>query len=113
MVNIMKRIIYIITIFFIISCNNKNETKIFTKNDNEELTIIDTLEYFCDSTSFGKIQLNKIEVYKIGKEEKTIAKVYLYEKLISNWKLIDSLSLDATRINDLNTQIIDYNNDKF
>jgi hypothetical protein len=109
----MKKLIYLITIFFIISCNNKNEPKIFTENNNEELTIIDTLEYFCDSTSFGKVQLNKIEVYKISTVENTIAKVYLYEKLKSNWKLIDSLSLDATRINDLNTQIIDYNNDKF
>lgn len=110
----MKKLIYIITIFFIISCNKKSENKKFIENKNEKkITTIDTLEFFSDSINFGKKRDNKIEVYKIGTEENTIAKVYLFEKTKKKWQLIDSLSLEATRINDLNTQIIDYNNDDF
>ncbi|HLO73402.1 MAG TPA: hypothetical protein VK164_05650 [Flavobacterium sp.] len=109
----MKNIIYIITIFSIISCSKKGEPKTVTKNKNEELIVVDTIEVFSDSISFGQIHNNKVEVYKIGDQENTFAKVYLYEKKQLHWKLKDSLIIEAERINDLDTEIKDFNNDGF
>ena len=110
---IMKKLIYIITILLIISCSKKEEPKTVTENKTEELIVVDTLEFFSDSIRFGQIHNNKVEVYKIGTEENTIAKVYLYEKDQLHWKLKDSLILEAERINDLDTEIKDFNNDGF
>ncbi|OXA75024.1 hypothetical protein [Flavobacterium frigidimaris] len=109
----MKNIIYLTTILLIISCSNKTETKILQKSKTEKLVIVDTLEFFADSINFGERQKNKIKVYKIGTEENTIAKVYLYEKRKNQWKLKDSLILEAVRINDLETEVKDFNNDNF
>jgi hypothetical protein len=109
----MKNLIYIITILLIISCSKKGEPKIVTENKTEELIVVDTLEVFSDSINFGQKHINKIEVYKISTEENTIAKVYLYEKDQLHWKLKDSLILEAERINDLDTEIKDFNNDGF
>jgi hypothetical protein len=109
----MKNIIYLTTIFLIISCSKKTETKTVRENKTEKLVIVDTLEFFADSISFGQRENNKIEVYKIGTQENTIAKVCLYEKVKSLWELKDSLTLEATRIENLKTKIIDFNNDSF
>jgi uncharacterized lipoprotein YehR (DUF1307 family) len=109
----MKNLIYIITILSIISCSKKEEPKTVAENNNEEQIVIDTLEVFSDSISFGQINNSKIEVYKIGTQENTIAKVYLYDKDQLHWKLKDSLILEAERINNLDTEIKDFNNDGF
>jgi hypothetical protein len=109
----MKTIILLITIILFTSCVNNTETKTAPVIKTEKSSIVDTLELFTDSISFGQKQNNKIEVYKIGTEENTIAKVFLYEKRDSQWKLKDSLTLDAVRINDLETEIKDFNNDNF
>ena len=109
----MKNAIILITILLLISCSNKSETRTVAENKVEKSVFVDTLELFKDSISFGQRKKNKIEVYKISKEKKIIAKVYLYEKIKNQWKLRDSLTLEAVRINDLETQIKDFNNDNF
>ncbi|HJR99367.1 MAG TPA: hypothetical protein VJ780_00415 [Flavobacterium sp.] len=109
----MKNTISLIIILLSISCSKKPVTKTVLKNKTEKSVFIDTLEFFTDSINFGQRQNNKIEVYKISKEENTIAKVYLYEKRKNQWKLNDSLTLEAVKINDLETQIKDFNNDNF
>lgn len=106
----MKKIA-VISILFFFSCNNKTEIKTVLKTNSEKLVVIDTLEFFSDSTNFGNKKLNKIIIYKVGNEEKTNAKVYLYEKSKSLWNLKDSLFLEAVRINELNPRIEDFNND--
>jgi len=111
--NIMKNVFFLITTLLLISCTKKRETKTVLVNKTEKSTFVDTLEFFTDSISFGKRQYNKIEVYKIGTEENTIAKVYLYEKKGNQWQLKDTLTLEAVRINDLETEVKDFNNDNF
>ena len=74
---IMKKIA-VISILFFFSCNNKTEIKTVLKTNSEKLVVIDTLEFFSDSTNFGNKKLNKIIIYKVGNEEKTNPKVYLY-----------------------------------
>ncbi len=109
----MKNLISLITILLFISCANKIETKTVRVNKTEKSVFVDTLEFFTDSINFGQRQNNKIEVYKIGTEENTTAKVYLYEKSKNQWKLKDILTLEAVRINNLETEIKDFNNDNF
>jgi len=109
----MKNIISIIIILLFIGCNKKTETKTVIADKTEKSVSVDTLEFFIDSISFGQKQKNKIEIYKIGTEENTIAKVYLYEKSENQWKTKDSLKLEAVRINDLEAEIKDFNNDNF
>lgn len=109
--NIMKSIFILIFILLFNCCTTRSKTKIVLENKNE--TFVDTLETFTDSINFGERQNNKIEVYKISTEENTIAKIYLYEKNANQWKLKDSLTLEAERINDLETEVKDFNNDSY
>jgi uncharacterized lipoprotein YehR (DUF1307 family) len=109
----MKNLISIIIILLFIGCSKKTERKTVLANKTEKSIFVDTIEVFKDSISFGQKQNNKIEVYKIGVEENVVAKVYLYEKSENQWKIKDSLTLDAVRINDLKTKIEDFNNDNF
>lgn len=97
----------------IVSCSKKTETKAVRDNKAKKIVIVDILEFFVDSASFGQRQNNKIEVYKIGAQENTIAKVCLYEKVKNLWRLKDSLSLEVARIENLKTEIFDFNNDNF
>lgn len=109
----MKNLISIIIILLFIGFSKKTERKTVLANKTEKSIFVDTIEVFKDSISFGQKQNNKIEVYKIGVEENVVAKVYLYEKSENQWKIKDSLTLDAVRINDLKTKIEDFNNDNF
>ncbi|OUD36399.1 hypothetical protein [Flavobacterium sp. FPG59] len=109
----MKKVLFLIPILFIISCSKKTDLKSGFEKKFEKLDVTDTLENFSDSKNFGLKQKNKIVIYKIGNEENTIAKVYFYEKDKMRWSLKDSLILDVERINNLNPQIIDFNNDHF
>lgn len=109
----MKSIFFLISTLLFISCTNKREAKIVLEANSKCATFVDTLETFTDSVNFGNSQNNRIEIYKIGTEEKTIANVYLYEKNGNQWKLKDTLTLEAERINDLETQVKDFNNDSF
>jgi hypothetical protein len=109
----MKNLISIIIILLFIGCNKKTTTKTVLANKTEKSIFIDTIEVFTDSINFGQKQNNKIVVYKIGSEENVVAKVYLYERSKNQWKIKDSLTLEAVRINDLETKIEDFNNDNF
>lgn len=109
----MKKVFFLITTLLFIGCTNKRETKTVLENKTEKSTFVDTLEFFTDSINFGERQNNKIEVYKISEEENTIAKVYFYVKRVNQWKLMDTLTLEAVRINDLKTEVKDFNNDNF
>lgn len=109
----MKKAILFISILYVSSCSKKTDFKPSFEKKFEKRAVTDTLEHFADSINFGVKQKNKIEIYKISKEENTIAKIYFYEKNKSKWSLKDSLTLDAERINNLNPQIIDFNNDNF
>jgi hypothetical protein len=109
----MKNLISIIVILLFIGCSKKTEPKPVLANKTEKSIFVDTIEVFKDSISFGQKQNNKIEVYRIGSEENVLAKVYLYEKSKNQWKIKDSLTLEAVRINDLKTKIEDFNNDNF
>lgn len=99
-------------IFLLYNCNRKQEG-VVKENKIDNIVFIDTLEVFKDSINFGKRNGNKIEIYKIGNQDSTFAKLYLYELHNIDWKLIDSLILNAVRVNDLETEIKDYNNDGF
>ena len=109
----MKNLISIIIILLFIGCSKKTEHKTVLANKIEKSIFVDTIEVFKDSISFGQKQNNNIEVYKIGGEENVVAKVYLYEKSKNQWKIKDSLTLEAVRINELKTKIEDFNNDNF
>ncbi|MEM0575520.1 hypothetical protein [Flavobacterium polysaccharolyticum] len=109
----MRNILYLITTLLIVSCSKNTDNKAVRDNKVEKIVVVDTLEFFVDSTSFGQRQNSKIEVYKIGAQENTIAKVCLYEKVKNLWRLKDSLSLEAARIENLKTEIFDFNNDNF
>jgi len=99
-------------IFLLYNCNRKQEG-VVKENKIDNIVFIDTLEVFKDSINFGKRNDNKIEIYKIGNQDSTFAKVYLYELHNVDWKLKDSLILNAVRVNDLETEIKDFNNDGF
>lgn len=99
-------------IFLLYNCNRKQE-RVVKENKIDNIVFIDTLEVFKDSINFGKRNDNKIEIYKIGNQDSTFAKVYLYELHNVDWKLKDSLILNAVRVNDLETEIKDFNNDGF
>lgn len=99
-------------IFLLYNCNRKQE-RVVKENKIDNIVFIDTLEVFKDSINFGKKNYNKIEIYKIGNQDSTFAKVYLYELHNVDWKLKDSLILNAVRVNDLETEIKDFNNDGF
>jgi hypothetical protein len=108
----MKKILIITLSFLLLSCKKEIE---ITKPENsfpkiENLTVSDTLERFSDSTNFGI--KNKIDLYRIGTNQNTIIKIYLYEKNSVYWKLNDSLIVEGDRVNILNTEISDFNNDK-
>jgi hypothetical protein len=108
----MKNTIALITILLIISCSKKVEIKTTLKTP-EKLVVVDTLEFFSDSINFGQRRNNKIIIYKIDTEKNTIAKVYLFEKSNDEWELNDSMAFEAVRINDLRTEVKDFNNDGF
>lgn len=111
----MKKIISLFFILLIICCNKKTETKtkIILSNKTVNSDFPDTIEVFKDSINFGFKKNNKIEVYKIGTEKSVIAKVYLFEKNKNQWQINDSVILDAERVNDLETRVEDFSNDKF
>lgn len=99
-------------IFLLYNCNGKQEA-VVKENKIDNIVFIDTLEVFKDSINFGKRNDNKIEIYKIGNQDSTFVKVHLYELHNTDWKLKDSLILNAVRVNDLETEIKDFNNDGF
>lgn len=109
----MKNLISIVIILLFIGCSRKTEPITVLANKTEKSIFVDTIEIFKDSMSFGQKQNNKIEIYKIGTEENVVAKVSLYEKRGNQWKIKDSLTIEAVRINDLQTRIEDFNNDNF
>lgn len=110
----MKKVIILILSLILFSCDKVIEITI-PENQSpiiENLIVSDTLEHFSDSTSFGIKNETKIDIYKIGTGTNTFIKVYLSKKESNNWYLNDSLILDGDRINSLNTEISDFNNDK-
>lgn len=109
----MEKLFFLSVIVLFLSCNKKVESKTVLSNKSAPLLLLDTIEVFKDSMNFGQKQNNKIEIYKIGTDEDVIAKVYLYEKRKNQWKIVDTLTLEAVRINDLETRIEDFNNDHF
>lgn len=109
----MKKAILLISVLFVLSCYKKTDLKADFEKNFEKRALTDTIEHFTDSINFGLKHKNKIEIYKIGTEENTIAKIYLFEIKKDKWSLKDSLTLDAERINNLNPEIIDFNNDNF
>lgn len=108
----MRNIVCLLIIFLLYNCNRKQEG-VVKENKIDNIVFIDTLEVFKDSINFGERNDNKIEIYKIGNQDSTFAKVYLYELHNVDWKLKDSLILNAVRVNDLETEIKDFNNDGF
>lgn len=74
----------IITLLLLLFFSCKKETEILNFGNHnvliENSTISDTLEIFTDSTNFGK--KNKIYIYRIGTNQNTFIKIYLYEKTI-------------------------------
>ncbi|WP_147275685.1 hypothetical protein [Adhaeribacter pallidiroseus] len=109
----MKNLLPLILILIFTSCGKHSETKSVLENGTAKIVSVDTLEFFKDTISFGQRNNNKIEVYKIGTDENTIAKICLYEKNKNQWRLKDSLILEAVRINELEPEIKDFNNDNF
>lgn len=109
----MKNTIYIIISILVFSCNKKTESKVSKKPKEESLIIVDTLEFFSDSVKFGLIEKNRIDIFKIGMQDSIIIKVFLFEKNKKTWQLKDSLLLGGVRIEDLKTEIKDFNNDNF
>ena len=105
----MKIIIFLVLIVLFVSCTINTGTK----TSSIKSTTVDKLKFFADSINFGQKQNNKIEIYEIETEENTIAKVVLYEKRSSQWKLIDSLTFYAALIYDLDAEVKDFNIDNF
>lgn len=111
----MKRItIIILLVSIILSCKRKITItqEINTSPVIENLEINDTVEIFIDSINFGKKLNNKIEIYKVGEDQMTYAKIFLSDKINEKWIIKDSLSVECDRINGLNALISDFNNDK-
>lgn len=110
----MKKAFILYTLIFFLSCNK------FVEINNveaplpvmENLSVSDTLEHFSDSTKFGIKAKNKIDIYKIGTDFNISIKVYLFIKNENNWLLNDSIIIESDQINNLNTEISDFNNDQ-
>jgi len=109
----MKNTIYLIISILVLSCTKKTESKILQKPKEKSLVVVDTLDFLSDSLKFGKKKKNRIDIFKIGLQDSTIIKVFLFEKNKKTWQLKDSLVLNGTRIEDLKTEIKDFNNDNF
>ncbi|WP_376777089.1 hypothetical protein [Flavobacterium covae] len=108
----MKKTISMFIILLTIGCIKKTDTITISSDKTKKSEFVDTLEVFIDSINFGRKKTNKIEVYKIGTEENVIAKVYLFKKSKNYWQINDSVILNAVRINNLETRVEDFNNDK-
>ena len=109
----MKNTIYLVISILVLSCTKKTESKILQKPKEESSVVVDTLDFFSDSLKFGVKKKNRIDILKIGVQDSTIIKVFLFEKNKKTWQLKDSLVLNGTRIEDLKTEIKDFNNDNF
>lgn len=109
----MKNTIYLIISILVLSCTKKTESKILQKPKEKSLVVVDTLDFFSDSLKFGVKKKNRIDIFKVGLQDSTIIKVFLFEKNKKTWQLKDSLVLNGTRIEDLKTEIKDFNNDNF
>lgn len=101
-------------LLFIFSCNKVIEIKSQENPSQviENLIVSDTLEHFSDSTNFGIKAENRIDIYKIGTNSNTFIRTYLFKKIENNWILNDSLIIEGDLINNLNTEISDFNNDQ-
>lgn len=95
------------------SCTKKTESKISEKPKEESLIVTDRVDFFSDSVKFGLKEKNRLDIFKIGTKDNTIIKVFLFEKNKKTWQLKDSLLLSGERIEDLKTEIKDFNNDNF
>jgi len=109
----MKNTIYLIISILVFSCTKKTESNISKKTKEVSLALVDTLDFFSDSVKFGSKEKNRIDILKIGTQDSTIIKVFLFEKNKKAWKLKDSLLLRGERIEDLKTEVKDFNNDNF
>jgi hypothetical protein len=124
----MRYLIILFLAFLLANCNRKAEQnvknqkvlepKILTKKNNiheieTKNTIIDTLEIFKDSASFGKKKKSKILITKMESGEKTFVNIYLFKKFKNKWTISDSLILDNIDFPKLNPEITDFNNDGF
>jgi len=97
----------------LICCNKSNENDNLKKKSSkiENISICDTIEFYCDSTNFGAKTKSKIDIYKIVTNQNTFIKLFLYKKDNRLWVLNDSLKVDGDFINKLNCEISDFNND--
>ncbi|MNS99137.1 hypothetical protein D3C72_1335310 [compost metagenome] len=109
----MKNTIYLIISILVFSCTKKTESNISKKTKEVSLAVVDTLDFFSDSVKFGSKEKNRIDILKIGTQDSTIIKVFLFEKNKKAWQLKDSLLLRGERIEDLKTEVKDFNNDNF
>jgi hypothetical protein len=124
----MKYLIILFSAFFLVNCNRitkqdveKSETiepKVLTEKNNtpkieNNNPLIDTLEIFKDSLSFGNKKKSKIIITKIGNEDRTFVNIYLFKKHENRWNISDSLTLDNINFPELNSEIKDFNNDGF
>ena len=109
----MKKTLVIILSFLIFSCKKDTEITHSKSNFQEiEALISDTIERFTDSINFGIKTKNKIDIFRIEESQNTFVKIYLYEKNKNKWKIKDSLKVEGDKVNILNTEISDFNNDK-
>lgn len=110
----MKKTLALFSSIILFSCSKLSEIN-FSENPSSEvenLIVSDTLEHFSDSTNFGLKHKNRIDIYKIRTNLNTFIKIYLFKRNENNWILNDSLIIEGDLINNLNSEISDFNNDQ-
>ena len=106
-------------IFFLFSCQNRQEKNATSNSDTSQINLTETIpidtikleEVFIDSTNVGSKKLNKVEVFKYRATDSNYVDIKFYTKQADNWKLIQTIHFLKDGVIGCNTKLSDFNND--
>lgn len=113
------KIILALVIITITSCQNTQEKNVISNIDTSQTALAETIlndtvkieELFIDSSTIGRKNQNKVEVYNYSKTDSTYIDIKFYSKQLNNWKLNQTIHFVKDDITGCDTRLSDFNND--
>lgn len=113
------KIILALVIITITSCQNTQEKNVTSNIDTSQTALAETIlndtvkieELFIDSSTIGRKNQNKVEVYNYSKTDSTYIDIKFYSKQLNNWKLNQTIHFVKDDITGCDTRLSDFNND--